>query len=261
VPDADPLPGGTANRGLVLRIGDTVHRPLGPYSAAVHELLRHLESAGFSGSPRLLETYGQTEVLSYIDGSAPNLRPPDWALTDDALVTIAALLRSYHQHVADFEPRDNGWQRPVPVRWRGSLVTHNDTNPANIIFRDSVAVALIDFDLAAPGSISWELAIAGCFWAPLLDPQDIADSRQGRAVERFRLLLDSYGASPEVCWNAAQAAVSANDWIAKIIEDGSKQGHPGFSQTWTETATIYRRARQWIHAHLHELAERSRARC
>lgn len=259
-PDAHILLGGTANRGLVQRIDNTVHRPLGPHSFAVHQLLGHLESSGFGGSPRVLGTQGSAEVLSYIDGCAAYPPVPDWALTDDALVTVAALLRTYHEHVVDFEPGDHGWQRPVPRRWRGSLITHNDTNPANVIFRGGVAVALIDFDLAAPGCVAWELAVAGCFWAPLLDPRDVADSRHGRGIGRFRLLLDSCGASPEVRRSAAQAGLSAISWIAEI-EDGSKRGHPAFAATWSDTAAMYRRARPWIRAHVHELAERPQARC
>jgi hypothetical protein len=261
VSEAHVLRGGTANRGLVRRIGDSVHRPRGPYSGAVHQLLRHLERSGFTGAPRVLGAYGRTEVLSYIHGRAAYPPVPDWALTDDALVTVADLLRAYHQHVAGFSPADPGWQRPVPRRWHGPLITHNDTHPANVIFRDGVAVALIDFDLAARGSVAWELAVAGCFWAPLLDPHDVADSRQGRGIERFHLLLDSYGASPEVRRNAAEAGLSAINWIADIIQEGSVQGHPAFSRRWSETAAQYRRARPWIQAHVHELAERSQAHC
>ena len=44
-----PLPGGRMTSGLV-RHGDRVRRPTGPWSPAVHEYLRHLASAGFEGS-------------------------------------------------------------------------------------------------------------------------------------------------------------------------------------------------------------------
>jgi Phosphotransferase enzyme family len=260
VPDGDILTGGTANRGLVQRVGDTVHRPVGPYSTAVHQLLQHLETSGFAGSPRVLGTYGQTEVLSYLSGRVPHLPPPEWALTDDALISVARLLRSYHEHAVNFKAGDHRWQRAVPRQWRGPLVTHNDTNPANVIFRNSTAVALIDFDLAAPGCVAWELAVAGCFWAPLLDPHDVLDSRHDRGIQRFRLLLDSYGATPEIRRDAAHAGVSANNWIAEIIRQGSQQGHPGFTVTWKNTGAQYRRARLWIRAHVEELAERPRAR-
>jgi len=38
----------------VVRIGDTVRRPVGPHSPLVHALLAHLESVGFEGAPRFL---------------------------------------------------------------------------------------------------------------------------------------------------------------------------------------------------------------
>ena len=43
-----PLAGGDVTEGVV-RVGDTVRRPVGPHSPLVHALLAHLESAGFEG--------------------------------------------------------------------------------------------------------------------------------------------------------------------------------------------------------------------
>jgi hypothetical protein len=54
--------------GGIVRRGDTVLRPVGSWSPAVHEYLRHLESAGFDGSPRVLGVDGRFEVLSYLGG-------------------------------------------------------------------------------------------------------------------------------------------------------------------------------------------------
>jgi len=48
-----PLSGGRMTSGIVRR-GDRLLRPMGPWSPAVHEYLRHLETAGFKGSPRVL---------------------------------------------------------------------------------------------------------------------------------------------------------------------------------------------------------------
>ena len=39
-----PLSGGTANRGLVIRVGDTVLRPTAPCWRATHALLAHLSA-------------------------------------------------------------------------------------------------------------------------------------------------------------------------------------------------------------------------
>jgi len=55
----------------VVRIGDTVRRPLQPWSASVHELLLHLEAIGFPYTPRVRGIDdGGREVLTYIDGES-----------------------------------------------------------------------------------------------------------------------------------------------------------------------------------------------
>ncbi len=38
----------------VVRIGDTVRRPVQPWTPAVHALLRHLETVAFTAAPRVL---------------------------------------------------------------------------------------------------------------------------------------------------------------------------------------------------------------
>jgi hypothetical protein len=43
-----PLGGGDVTEGVV-RVGDTVRRPVGPHAPLVHAPLAHLESAGFEG--------------------------------------------------------------------------------------------------------------------------------------------------------------------------------------------------------------------
>ncbi|MGE5288060.1 MAG: hypothetical protein ACM3ML_12850 [Micromonosporaceae bacterium] len=92
-PDEVPLPGGRMTSGITRR-GDQLLRPLGPWSPAVHEFLRHLAAAGFGGSPRVLGVEGSREVLTFIDGDVamdPQWRPghghrlPPYARTDAAL--------------------------------------------------------------------------------------------------------------------------------------------------------------------------------
>lgn len=244
--DDGPLDGGNANRGRVIRVGSTVRRPTGPYSPAVHALLAHLARSGFRGAPRLVERYDNTEVLTYLEGVAANQPTPEWALTPDALVSVAELLRAYHRHATSFAFDGLRWQRPLPPAWRGGLVTHNDTHPANVVFRDGKAVALIDFDLAAPGSVVWELAVAACFWAPFLDERDVSDSRQGQALARFRLLLDAYGMPLAYRPAVVLATVDANRWIAGIIEEATWQGHAAFAEVWAAWGAKYRRAHEWL---------------
>ncbi len=134
--DDGPLAGGTANRGRVIRVGDTVHRPVGPHTPAVHALLRHLAARGFDAVPRVVGMSERAEVLGYLDGAAATEPIPAWALTDSALRSVGALLRDYHAACAGFDVTGWHWQRPLPRPWQGSIVTHNDLNPANVIFRD-----------------------------------------------------------------------------------------------------------------------------
>jgi hypothetical protein len=63
-----PLAGGDVNIGenVVVRVGDTVRRPLSDRAPAVHALLLHFEAVGFEGAPRVLGIDEHSrETLSY----------------------------------------------------------------------------------------------------------------------------------------------------------------------------------------------------
>jgi Phosphotransferase enzyme family len=247
------MAGGTANHGRVIRVGDTVHRPRGPYTRSVHALLGHLSDQGFTAAPRVIGVNARTEVVGYIPGTAATEPIPDWALTDTALESVGTLLRDYHVHAAGLDLGGHRWQRAVPTRWRGPIVTHNDLNPANVIFVDGRAVALIDFDLAAPGTAAFDLAVTACFWAPLRDSADIDDSRRGHVLDRYRLLLDGYGADAELRRTVADATPAANRWIADVIEENAKRGHPAFGRRWQFARGMHRRASTWLSKHTDDL--------
>jgi hypothetical protein len=260
-PSADPgqpLPGGTANRGRVVRVGDTVRRPAAPCRLATHALLDHLARVGFDGAPRVLATGPSTETLTYIEGRAavPPLAPD--TLTDAALVSVADLLRRYHQAAASFDPAGYDWPRPVPARFRTGLVSHNDVYPANLVFRGQRAVALIDFDLAGPGSAAWDFAAAARSLVPLLDEADVADSRSGRALERFRLLLTASGLARADRRRVAEAVLANHDWTYAIVTDAAAAGHQAFAEHWRAVAPTAARARSWCRRHRRDLLAAAR---
>jgi Ser/Thr protein kinase RdoA (MazF antagonist) len=237
----------------VVRVGDAVLRPIAPCWRGTHALLNHLEAVGFEASPRVLAVSPDTEMLSYIDGQAGV--PPLAAdmLTDAALVSIADLLRRYHRAVASFDPTGYAWPRPIPAQFRTGLVSHNDAHPANIVFRQGQAVALIDFDWAGPGGAAWDIAAAARYWAPLQPDQDIHDDRQGRAVERFRIFLDASGLSRAERRLAAEAVVANHDWMYGIVTEAAAAGHLGFADHWREVSEQAARARQWGERHRRDL--------
>ena len=223
------LLGGIANRGKVVRIGDTVHRPQRATARATHALLQHLEAVGFDGAPRFLGVdHRNREILTYVSGT-PVLPPyPDWALIDEALMSVAKLLRAYHDAVADFDPTPYRWPQSPPESMAGELVSHNDPNLDNIIFRDGRAVALIDFDLASPGSRLWDVACAARLWTPLRPDVFVKDARRGRTFERLRLFVDSYGLD-HVERSRILSAVERNQrWFSQLVERHIAAGHAAF---------------------------------
>jgi Ser/Thr protein kinase RdoA (MazF antagonist) len=236
-----------------VRDGDAVRRPAPPCQTATHALLAHLAAVGFDGAPRVLAADASTETLTYIDGRAAVPPVPGDLLTDATLVSIADLLRRYHRAAAAFDPAGFQWPRRVPARYTTKLVSHNDVHPANMIFRDGRAVALIDFDLAGPGSAAWDLATAARYWCPLYDERDIADSRQGQVLRRFRLFLDAYGLTRAQRQEVAGAVLANHDWDCAIITEAAAAGHAGFIDCWNSIGPTLLRARRWCEAHRRDL--------
>ena len=74
------------------------------------------------------------EILSFLAGRGGDRAARDWALTDEALVSVAELLRRYHDAVASFDPVGHAWPDFVPAAFRDGLVSHNDPNLDNVIF-------------------------------------------------------------------------------------------------------------------------------
>lgn len=255
--DEQILVGGTANRGLVVRVGDTVRRPLRRESASTHALLRHLEDVGFAGAPRFLglDSDGR-EMLGYIEGEA--VLPPyaDWALADEALQSVAALLGEYHDAAEGFPAEGRPWSVPVSEPFRsGTVVCHNDPNLDNVVFREGRAVGLIDFDLAAPGSRVWDVAAAVRLWAPLRAEEDIDDDRAGRVLSRARTFVEAYGLSRADRERLVEAVLAVHDWGYEIVRTGASSGHAHFAQYWHRGgAARAARSREWIVGHRAALA-------
>lgn len=247
-----PLDGGTANAGLVVRVGDTVRRPQTPTSSARHALLLHLEKVGFEGAPRYLgeDDLGR-EMLSFIPGDAAITPAPSWALTDAALRSVADLLRDLHRAVRDFDPAGHAWGSMVPARFRSDRIGHNDPNLDNVVFRNGRAVALIDFDLASPGSIVWDVAIAARLWAPLRSPSDITDQRRRDFLRRFRLFVDACGLSASERDAVVDAVVECHNWCYDTVQAGALRGQAGYVGYWTPSAQVRdQRGRRWLASHI-----------
>ena len=245
------LPGGFTNAGRVVRIGDTVRRPQRVTSPATWALFEHLERIGFEGAPRFLGVDDRDrEVLSFMPGEAAIEPFHDWAFTDATLVSVAELLRSYHDAVASFDATAHTWPDFVPSEFGGGLVCHNDPNLDNVIFSGGVAAGLIDFDLATPGSAVWDVTCAARLWAPLRDERDVPAPLHGRSLERLRLFADAYGLPRRDRLRVVDAAVLTHDRCYRVVRAAVGSGHEPFGRMWREGGgERAERTRHWLASH------------
>jgi hypothetical protein len=180
------------------RRADVVYREAGQWSSTVLALLRHLEDAGFAGSPRVIGSgfaADGREMVSYLPGASP--QPCAWS--EDAVAGVGELLRDLHAAAATFiPPADAVWKEWFGRELPGSrpVIGHCDTGPWNIIARDGKPAALIDFEFAGPVDAVQELAQAAWLNAQLHD-DDVA-GRHGlpdlpARARQLRLILDGYG--------------------------------------------------------------------
>ena len=174
------LPG---NLGGAWRIGGTVHRTAGPWTAAVHALLDFL-APRVQHTPRVLGFDDQgREVLTFLPGRVVDTgRAP---LTTGQIDSLVSWTRGFHEAVAGFG-HPGPWRFPrVP---RASLIGHNDIAPYNVCFDGDEVAGVFDWDLAGPTTPLMELAFIAWNCVPLW--QDMGDEV---SAERIRRICQAYG--------------------------------------------------------------------
>ena len=220
------LEGGDLN--VVVRVGDTVRRPVGEWSPAVHALLRHFETVGFDGAPRFLGIDEQgREVLSFVEGDAALAPIPS---SDETLVELGRLLRRMHEATAGFEP-------PPDAAWfsggEGPLICHRDLFPPNVILREGTPVALIDWDFAGPAEALDDVVSAASHWVPLRTDAEEWGLPSNRYPERVRVLCDAYGLCAEERSRFVDRAVAFRkegyDFHRRL---GGEERRPGWREMW-----------------------------
>ncbi len=254
--DVEVLAGGVGNAGAVVRVGNHVLRPTGPQTPAIHALLDHLRSVGFDGAPEVLglEPDGR-ERLRFIAGDVPIVPFPAWSQTDEVLGSIAALLRRYHDAVAGFVP-------PVGATWSDELadpspgadpvICHDDVCPENVVHRDGRAVALLDFEFAAPGRRVHDVAAMARMCVPIDTDQDAA--RTGRSgldpFGRLRVVADGYGLDAAERAELVTILGEQIDRSGGFVRRRVEAGEPAFVEMWRMMGGEDRldRRRRWFDA-------------
>lgn len=223
--------------GGARRIGRVVHRRPTPDFAAT--LLRYLRSVGWPYAPTLIARSLDGTVLSYVNGTAALTEQMRHEVAEDyALRDIAMLVRRFHDLMAG-----------TPLAGDAETVCHNDLDPRNTVYRRVAGrlrpIALVDWDMAAPGPRSRDLGHL-CWTYTGLGPT--ADP--GLIRRRIGVLLDAYG------WQGSfdqivEAMVACQDRSATAIVEGAAAGDPGLAGLLEAGAAEAIRADQaWVRRHL-----------
>ena len=234
------------NLNSAVRIGDTVRRRAGPWTPAVHALLRYLESVDFP-APRVrgIDAEGR-EILGYLPGEAHSgtiETLPDWIMADPQLVAAGRLLRRYHDAVAAFKP-------PADARWRlvaptpAEVICHNDWSPWNALLQGGRFALMLDWDLAGPGTRLWDIANGAYSWAPLAagaGPYDL-EAR----VRRLGLFLDAYGLDDRA--GVLPTLRVRVQHMARFIREQASLGDPGMKRLvwWNVPAQMFEDDVRWL---------------
>lgn len=239
-----PLTGGNVASSVV-RVGDTVRKPAGPQTPAVHALLEHLYSVGFRGAPR---SFGVDDagrhVLEYVPGPTAEGEPTDPAV-------VGRLARDLHDALADWvPPPDAVWACPIPADG-ADLVIHNDLAPWNLVVGTDRLV-VVDWDSAAPGTRTWDLAYLAIGLVPLRPSTPVAD-----AAARLHALADGYGLDDEGRERLVRALPARARSMYDLLARGHADGEEPWARLWTEGhGEFWRRDAAWCEAHGDELRRR-----
>jgi len=232
--DEQVLAGGVANAGRVVRVGAHVLRPSNPSTGSIHDFLRSVHAAGFDGAPVPVGVDADgRERLVFIEGEVALPPYPDWARSDEALASIAALLARFHR-AAVYEGGRAWWNPDIADPSGGPVVCHNDVCLENVVFRDGVAVGLLDFDYCAPGRPVYDLAQFVRMCVPIDDDESAAQLGWGSQDRpgRVRLACDSYGLDRA---GRTELLVLLDDAVAhggEFVKRHVDAGEPGFIMMW-----------------------------
>ena len=255
--DKPQLLGGIANAGAVVRVGEHVLRPSNAHSGAIHAFLCAIRDAGFEGAslPVGIDPDGR-ERLVFIDGDVPVPPYPAWARSDAALASIAVLLGGLHRASEIFDPSGWRWSAEMADPAGGSIICHNDDCLENVVFRNGIAVGLLDFDFCAPGRAVYDLAQFARMCVPIDD--DANASRLGwdfpDRPARLRLVADAYGLDRP---GRAELLATVDDSIARggeFVRGRVEAGDPNFIAMGNDMGGVERfdRRRRWWTEHRHD---------
>jgi hypothetical protein len=259
----EALTGGDVTEGVV-RVGDTVRRPVSPVSDAVRRVLNHVESVGFTGAPRFRSVDGKgRDVFDYIEGEVAGRPWPSWVADPERITSVARLVRAYDDAVEALgvPAWADGLRPPTPLGIPDSiaaaptLVGHLDITPENVVFRHRRAFALIDFDLIRPATRADEVVNMLLWWGAWMPEADREDAtRHLNPGDTGALIVDAYGLDDAARATLVALSINGADRSWFTMKSRAETLGGGWQRMWSEGVgdRILRRA-QWLRDNRTEL--------
>ncbi len=118
-------------------------------------------------------------------------------LNDDGLAALTALLRRYHEAVADFLPStERRWTTGQAALKSGEIICHGDPGPWNSIWRDGTPVAFVDYDSAHPAPAVYDVAYLAWKAVPFRPDglaRDAGFETPPDRLRRLQVIVETYG--------------------------------------------------------------------
>ena len=172
-------------------------------------------------------------MFGWIDGRVPTPPYPRWSLTDSALESVGRLLRRYHEAASTVpSPERLQFSDELADPYGGPIICHNDVCPENVVFEEGEAVALLDYDFAAPGRPVWDLAHAARMWIPLRPAEFNGDRAHLDPLRRLRVLVDAYELEPGEYQEFVEAIAESRRVASRFVQRRVRAGEPAFVEAW-----------------------------
>jgi aminoglycoside phosphotransferase (APT) family kinase protein len=235
----------------VVRIVDTVRRPVAPWTPATRKLIEVLHAAGVP-VPRWhgIDDQGR-EILDFLPGEMGHYPLSEAIRSETALVSAARVLRGFHDASAPLVGLGLPWQlEELPD---ADVIVHGDYAPYNLVFTRNEVSGIIDLDYARPGPRSYDIAYALYRFAPLTVTAEGWGSLPERQA-RVGLFCDVYGLDASERRDAVGAVVPRLRGMVTYMREAAAAGNEAFARHIAEGHdALYERDADYVTEHVAEL--------
>lgn len=235
------LAGGNATAAVV-RVGDTVRKPVVASSAATTHFLSAMRAAGIDAPrPQGVDEAGRL-VLEFVPGALADDREPDLSELRD----IGRLVRRIHDASLAYalEP-DAVWDAIIPPPGVPELICHNDLTPWNLVIGERMV--FIDWDGAGPSTRAWDLAYSAQAFAGLH-----AEADEVVGAQRLRAIVDGYDPDEALRRELPALLAVRAQAMHDMLADAHRDGRMPWARVYAEGhGAFWAAAAEWIRQREH----------